>query len=380
MQTVSEQRAVAKQWIAPFLVGAISLLAFTLLGHTPVIRALGMAATISGVTLILQRFGLMLAVIGALALAFSPAFWSQSGGEEVKLGVLLAIALLVALVVTGLFIWVGKVTERGLIAGVIVFAVLFWVLVGTPRSLRVTTLLNTWFLYLLIDVIITTNPRPDAVVTATPGREHWLGLLILLLVGILNEPLFVILAPALLIGLYLSNLHLPRWYWAILFVVIVIGIRGLILQYVATDWWPRSAAALQAAGIQIPYMVGDGWREASRWIYLINLVRNQFTDIGILLGIIGLARMSRWYPTLGTTTLIAYSSYVLFGLVYFGKDSAVLLLPMFVIHVIWMTYGIYTLGQWLQKSLANRAEANWLAAAAFTLLPLTLLGRITGVL
>lgn len=380
MQTVSEQRAVAKQWIAALLVGAISLLAFTLLGHTPVIRALGMAATISGVTLILQRFGLMLAVIGALALAFSPAFWSQSGGEEVKLGVLLAIALLVALVVTGLFIWVGNVTERGLIAGVIVFAVLFWVLVGTPRSLRVTTLLNTWFLYLLIDVIMTTNPRPDAIVTAPPGREHWLGLLILLLVGILNEPLFVILAPALLIGLYLSNLHLPRWYWAILFVVIVIGIRGLILQYVATDWWPRSAATLQAEGIQIPYMVGDGWREASRWIYLINLVRNQFTDIGILLGILGLARMARWYPTLGTTTLIAYGSYVLFGLVYFGKDSAVLLLPMFVIHVIWMTYGIYTLGQWLQKSLANRAEANWLAAAAFTLLPLTLLGRITGVL
>src|SRR6185369_2106804 len=233
---------------------------------------------------------------------------------------------------------------------------------------------------LLIDVIMTTNPRPDALATPLPGREHWLGLLILLLVGVLNEPLFVLLAPALLVGLYLSNLPLPRWYWGILLVVIVIGVRGLILQYVATDWWPRSAAALQAAGIQIPYMVGDGWREASRWIYLINLVRNQFTDIGILLGILGLARMARWYPTLGTTTLIAYSTYVLFGLVYFGKDSAVLLLPMIVIHVIWMTYGIYTLGQWLQKSLANRSVASWVAAGAFTLLPLALLGRIAGVL
>jgi hypothetical protein len=90
--------------------------------------------------------------------------------------------------------------------------------------------------------------------------------------------------------------------------------------------------------------------------------------------------MARWYPPLGTTTLVAYGSYALFGLVYFGKDSTVLLLPMIVIHVIWMTYGIYTLGQWLQKSLANRSEASWLAAGAFTLLPLALLGRITGLL
>jgi len=377
---VSPQRTVAKQWIAALLVGAISLLAFVLLGHTPVIRALGMAASISAVTLILQRFGLMFAVIGGLALAFSPAFWSQTGGEDTKLAILVAITLLIALVVTGLFIWIGKVTERGLVAGVIVFAILFWALVGTPRSLRVTTLLNTWLLYILIDVIITANPRPDAAETTSPGPQHSFGLLVLLLIGVLNDPLFVLLVPALLVGLYLSKMCVLRWYWGIMLAVIAIGVRGLIMQYVATDWWLRSATSLQSAGIQIPYMVADGWREASRWIYLINLVRNQFTDIGILLGILGLARMARWYPSLGTTTLIAYSSYTLFGLVYFGKDSPVLLLPMIVIHVIWMTYGIYTLGQWLQKSLANRTEASWLAAAAFILLPLVLLGRIAGVL
>ena len=71
LQAVSQQRVVVKQWIAAFLVGAISLLAFIVLGHTPVIRALGMAASISGVTLILQRFGLMFAVIGGLALSLA---------------------------------------------------------------------------------------------------------------------------------------------------------------------------------------------------------------------------------------------------------------------------------------------------------------------
>lgn len=343
-------------------------------------RALGMAASVAGVTLILQRFGTTLAVIGSLALAFSPAFWSQTGGEDTKLVVLLAITLLIALVASALFIWIGKVTERGLVIGVIVFAVLFWGLVGTPRSLRVTTLVTTWLLYILIDVIWNSNPRPDALHVTPPGQQHSLALLVLLIVGVLNDPLFTLLAPALLVGLYLSKIPLPRWYWGIIAIVIVFGLRGLVGQYLATDWWSRSAAALQSTGIQVPYVVADGWREASRWIYIINLVRNQFTDIGILLGVLGLARLARWYPPLGTTTLIAYGSYALFGLVYFGKDSTVLLLPMFVIHIIWMTYAIFALGQWFQKTLANRSEAHWLATAAFTLMPIFLIGRIAGVL
>jgi hypothetical protein len=327
----------------------------------------------------LQRFGTVLSIIGGFALAFSPAFWSQTGGEETKLVVLVALTLLVALIVTGLFIWIGRITERGLIAGVVVFAALFWLLVGTPRSLRVTTLLNIWLLYILMDVIMSTNPRPDAPQMPLPGQHHTLGLLVLLLIGVLNDPLFVLLAPALLVGLYLSKVHLPRWYWGIILVVILIGIRGLVIQYVSEDWWLSSAASLQMSGTQVPYFIADGWREASRWIYLINLVRNQFTDIGILLGILGLARLARWYPPLGTTTLIAYGSYALFGLVYFGKDSNVLLLPMMVIHVIWMTYAVHTLGQWLTKSFAKRSQTAWIATAAFTLLPVVLLARIIGV-
>ncbi|MBI1278109.1 MAG: hypothetical protein GC179_08275 [Anaerolineaceae bacterium] len=380
MLKVFDLRRFKTQWASAMLVGIASLIVFMVLGHTPSMRALGMAACVTAVTLILQRFGTMLAVIGGFALAFSPAFWSQTGGEDTKLVVLVALTLLAALIVTGLFIWIGRVTERGLVAGVVVFAVLFWALVGTPRSLRVTTLLNTWLLYILIDVVMSTNPRPDSPRMPLPGQHHTLGLLVLVLIGVLNDPLFVLLAPALLVGLYLSKVQLPWWYWAIILVVVVIGIRGLTIQYVSDDWWLKSSALLQANGTQVPYFVRDGWREASRWLYLINLVRNQFTDVGILLAILGLARLSRWYPPLGTTTLVAYGSYALFGLIYFGKDSTVLLLPMIVIHVIWMTYAIYALGQWMQNSFVKRGQTAWLATGAFTLLPLLLLARIAGVL
>jgi ABC-type uncharacterized transport system permease subunit len=66
--------------------------------------------------------------------------------------------------------------------------------------------------------------------------------------------------------------------------------------------------------------------------------------------------------------------------VYFGEDSAVLLLPLLMIQVFWMTYAVYTFSQWLEKSLGWGGRlAVWFAPAAFTLLPLGMLGRIVGV-
>jgi hypothetical protein len=57
----------------------------------------------------------------------------------------------------------------------------------------------------------------------------------------------------------------------------------------------------------------------------------------------------------------------------------VLLLPLLMIQVLWMTYAVYTFGQWLQKGVrAAWGGVRWLAPAAFTLLPLLMLLRIIG--
>jgi hypothetical protein len=50
------------------------------------------------------------------------------------------------------------------------------------------------------------------------------------------------------------------------------------------------------------------------------------------------------------------------------------------IQLLWMTYAIYTFGQWLQKSIEPKMRVRWVAAAAFTLLPLFMLLRIVGML
>jgi hypothetical protein len=81
----------------------------------------------------------------------------------------------------------------------------------------------------------------------------------------------------------------------------------------------------------------------------------------------------------GSAAAAAAGVMLVFGLIYFGGDSSVLLLPLLMIQLLWMTYAIYTFGAWLQKT-ARPARLRWVAAAAFTLLPLVMLLRIFGVM
>jgi hypothetical protein len=371
----------ARYWLPPLLAGGAAWLAFIIVGGTPMIRASGLAMVVVAIALALRPFGAALTVIGGLAMAFSPSFWVQTGGAESLDPTQVALALGAAVVTGGaVFGLARKRPYLGLALGLIVFAGLFLTTFGTPRSLRLTTLVASWTLLLLVAGLFVSNPRPDEPPTGKLMAYHAPGLLVLLAIGVLNDPLVTLLAPAVALGLFLSRKRLPIWYWAIFAVLVVIGTRGLIENYISTFWWDYPPDQADALNRHIPFLLGDAWREPSRWLRLINLVVSQFSVVGLALGVLGLARLSRWYPPVGVVTMIAYGTYALFGLVYFGEDSPVLLLPLLMIQVFWMTYAVYTFGQWLRKSMGMRGDlAVWFAPAAFTLLPLAMLLRIVGV-
>lgn len=366
-------------WLAALSTGAVAAAAFMLLGNTPLVRALGLALAVAGVALALQPFGRLLAAAGSLALAFSPAFWSQTGGSSQPTLDLILLGLTAAAAAAGLVAVAARRPAAGFWAGLILFVAFFWAVVGTPRSLRLTTLLTAWLLYLLTDALLIANPRPDDAAQPPLSRRHVIGLLVVFALGVFNDPLFVLLGPALALGLALCRLRLPTSYWLALALLIGIGVYGITVQYLISGWWGFSSRQAIELGIRVPYVIADGWREAARWLYLFALVAGQFTPIGVVLGVVGLARLARWYPPLGVVTMVAYAAYILFGLVYFGRDSAVLLLPLLMIQVIWMTYAVYAFGQWLQRSFRSTALIRWVAPSAFCLLPLALLLRITGV-
>jgi hypothetical protein len=369
------QRRLIIYWLPVLSSAGITWLAFVVLGHTPPIRALALALVIAGVTLTLRRFSAPIAVTGGLALAFSPAFWSQAGGRE-SLPIVTLAAVAAGIVALGL-IWLTKKPSVGLGIGLVLFVMLFWNLASTERSLRLTTLLSAWLLPLLVAALLRTNPRPEEAQPSSLSAAHSLGILLLLALGVMNDPLFGLLAPAVVLGLALSRTRLPWWYWGLLAVIVIYGARGVAVLYLDSGWWLYPAA--NAQNVHVPFVIADGWREAWRWLYLFNLLINQFTIFGVVLGVLGLARMARWYPALGIVTMVAYAAYALFALVYFGRDSSVLLLPLFIIQTIWITYAVYSFGQWLQKSFTSSPLVlRWLAPGLFLLLPAVMLLRIAG--
>jgi hypothetical protein len=364
-------RSLIRYWLPPVLATGTAWVAFILAGNTPLIRASGLALVILGTALTLRNLGAIESFAGGLALAFSPAFWSQTGGVHVVLPATIVLAIASAGIISGLVITTTRRAYIALGVGMVIFALIFWSQIGTPRSLRLTGLLTAWLLFILVHVLRTRLPRADEAPTQTVGMQEYIGLLVILTLGVLNDPLFVLLLPATAIGLWLSHSPLPRWYWVVMAVVFTGGIAGIAGTYIDSDWWQATALDLHEADIHIRYIVADGWREGVRWVNLIELLVMQFTFAGAILAILGLTRMARWYPVLGIVLMLAFALYGLFGLVYFGRDRDILLTPLYIIQVIWITYAIHTMADWAVKS--GYSSLRTPLALAYLLLPLYLL-------
>jgi hypothetical protein len=363
------QRLLLKFWLPAIVAGGIAGLLY-LGADTPPARSAGLALIIVGVALTLRRMGAVLAVIGSLTLAVCPAFWAQTGGGE---GTPATIVIALVAAVGGLLLAtvVSKRPVLGLGIGILVFTLFFWSQIGTPRSIRLTGFVVGWSMFLLTDLLFLTNPHadddspPPPILMSKNGDiagvkpYHTWGLLLLIGIGILNDPLLLLLTPALMIALYLSNVRLSTPYWVMLSLIVGFGLRGIFVDY------------LDIQGYRIAL---NAWRDARRWIDLVEFVGTQFSIMGLLLGVLGLARLSRWYPPLGIVTMVAYGAYVFFGLVYRSPVWEPLLLPILIIQILWTTYAVFTLGEWARKSFGGHGYMlRWGILALYALLPAALM-------
>jgi len=369
-----EQILLIKFWIPAIVNGLLVWVLLLYLGETPLLRATGLAAVIVGVTLALRRMGSVLAAVGGLSLALSPAFWSQTGGAEGE-PARIVIAIALALIVVAATVLLSKRPYIGFGLGVIVFAGLFWSQIGTPRSIRLTGFIVGWLMYLLIDMLLVTNPRPedapmilrdggmrtvDSAITARP--YHTFGILLLIAIGIINDPLLTLLMPSVVIALLLTNTKLNRLYWSGIGLVAGIGVTSLWGTYLVN---------------QAHFLVLDNWQQGAEWIEMIKLLIGQFTIAGAILSILGLARLARWYPPLGTVSMIGFAAYWLFGTVYIGPNESILLLPMYVIVVLWMSYAVLALSEWASRTLAKQPRiGRYLVIAIYAILPAWMLFQI----
>lgn len=373
------QRAFVRYTIPAILTGLLAWLAFLLVGNTPLLRASGLAAAIIGVALTLRRMGALMSLVGGLALAFSPAFWAQTGGGGSNPATIVLALGAAGILAVGLITLVQRPYVAMMVA-LAVFAAVYISQVGEARSLRLTVFASAWLIYLLVQAVVTANPRPDE----PPHGGYRLaaalraGILLILTAATVNDPLFVLFVPAVALGLIQSRARIPVWYWIILAVVTVVGIRGISLIYIAPEWWGVSVETALAARGNIPYLILDGLSDGARWISTFGLLASQFTLAGLFLSVIGLSRLSRWYPPVGTVMMVGYATFFAFGLAYFGRDRTTLLLPLLIMQVFLMCYAVHAAGQWAVKAfqLPEARTVRLIAPALFAVLPLALFVRI----
>lgn len=376
MQILSaKQRDRILYWYPAGIAAGITGATYAFVGNTPLLRAIALAMVIAGVTIILRQLGTFIAIVGGTALGFSPAFWSQTGGTlTTNPPLVISLMVVASLIALGVLIF-RKPVFASFIVGTVLFVGLYLLFGATERSLRLTNILAAWLLYMLVIALRKTNPRPEEPPAIHLSTRHIIGVLVMFVLGTLNDPLFVLFAPAVIFGLWLSHVRLSWWYWMTLIGIFAIGVWGVYSEYISSIW--TFSDSTNITQVHIPFLILNAWRNPARWIQLMVIIIEQFTWVGIILGIIGIARMARWYPTLGIMLMVAYGSYALFGLVYFGEDIAILLLPLIMIQAICITYAVYTIGQWASAK-QTRPIYQWLVTAAFTTLPLILLLRIVG--
>lgn len=351
--------------------GLIAFLAYISIGNTPVLRALGLALAIVGVALTLRQMGAALSVTGGLAVAFCGAFWAQTSGSQTYTPDTIVFVLGLAGIIAGGVVAFSQRPYVVLVIALAVFAVLFYSQIGIARSLRLNVLTSAWLIYLLFNAIMETNPRPDGPPPARLSAQYRAGILLLIGIGIINDPLTVLFTPAVALGLVLSKTRIPLWYWGVLGVLVALGIRGVYVEYVNELWWGIPLERVVTMTQRPPYLVAEGFRAAERWIDLFVMISNQFTPVGLLLGIVGLARMARWYPVLGIAMMLIWGAFFTFGLMYFGRDRQILILPLFIVQGVMMTYAVYALGQWVSKTLQLGSDSAlaWVTPALYVCLP-----------
>lgn len=374
-------RSEINYWYPALISGFIAGLFFYFVGETPPVRSLGLAITIVGVALTVRRLGALFAISCGLALAFSTAFWQQTGPAVSALPETIVFLLMGAVAVIAGIILVSERPYIILMVALALLTVLFFPQIGIARSLRVTVLASAWLIYLLFNAVLETNPRPDGPPPARLKARYRAGLMLLMGIGVINEPLFVLFVPAVILGLALANTRIPWWYWTILGLITFVGLRGIYVSYYDATWFNVSALQLMESRQNVPYLVIDGWHEPARWVDMFRLIAEQFTIVGVVLGVVGVARLARWYPILGGVTMLAWGAFFVFGLLYFGNNREVLLLPLFMLQIISITYAVFVIGQWIEKIITadetqTVSSLRWVTQLIYTALPVFLMVNI----
>jgi hypothetical protein len=298
----------------------------------------------------------LLALIAALALAFSRVFWSQAVVAEVY-------TLHNMLLAAVLFLLVMGVSNR-------------WLQAGTEEQTQ-------------------REPISADAVHRLKWKLSPLYLLALLLgLGLANHLTTVLLLPAVLITLLLARPRLNLREWLVIVGLFLLGV--VLYGYIYVRWPMLHDGVWMSPGAFWRYISGqqfggalrlDAWRtDSTRYEIVSRLLREPFGWPGLALGAIGLIWLGVRNWRVAIITAVTFIAFAWYALSYYVPDVSVFLLPAHLVLALWLGVGMVAvlavLGYltrrlgWLDDGVSLSRFRDWGSAAAislFALLPLWLL-------
>jgi hypothetical protein len=117
----------------------------------------------------------------------------------------------------------------------------------------------------------------------------------------------------------------------------------------------------------------DAWlKDPERYLILGRLLLEQYGQVGLILGLLGLVWLFAKRRREATLLLVAYVTYLLYGLIYYVPDVSAFIIPAHLIFAIWIGAGLHGLWQVTSRKLqVDKLATCCLLLAA--LLPLSFL-------
>jgi hypothetical protein len=298
----------------------------------------------------------LLALVAALALAFSRVFWSQA-----------------------------VVAEVYTLHNMLVAAVLLLLVMGVC---------NRWWQTRTQDQARQETRAADALDRLKRALNPVYLLALLLGLGLANHLTTVLLLPAVLLTLLLVR---PRLNWREWLVVVGLFLLGVALYgYIYLRWPALHDGVWMSPGAFWRYITGqqfggalrlDAWRtDSTRYEIVSRLLREPFGWPGLALGAVGLIWLGVRNWRVAVITAVTFLAFAWYALSYYVPDVSVFLLPAHLVLAIWLGVGIAavlavlgylarSLG-WLEDVMSLSRFRAWGYAAVislFALLPLWLL-------
>jgi len=203
------------------------------------------------------------------------------------------------------------------------------------------------------------------------GTRHWaMAAALTMGLALAHHRTIILIAPAALLYILFSS------QWRNLFrdYKILLGVMlAPLLFYLYVPWrWPVVYHRWPTGQELIDYLLARGYSHALkfsaiadglRWQAIIDLGLQQYTWLGFILALVGMAALARRRPLELMLTGVTLLTFLFFGIIYQVPDVAVFLIPAWIIMALWLIMGVHAI-----FTAISPHHGHWLGAAALVLL------------